>query len=131
FYNDSKATVPEATAAAVSLLKTEQPHARMVLFWGGVSKGIDRKIATEQLSRQVDLMICFGQEREALATWSQEAGCTVLTAATLEEALRSYWDAHARAGDQVLFSPGGASFDLFTNFEARGTHFTTLVESLR
>jgi UDP-N-acetylmuramoylalanine--D-glutamate ligase len=36
----------------------------------------------------------------------------------------------ARAGDVVLLSPGGTSFDAFADFEARGLAFRRLVESL-
>ena len=36
----------------------------------------------------------------------------------------------ARAGDVVLLSPGGTSYDAYPNFEARGRHFHELVMSL-
>jgi UDP-N-acetylmuramoylalanine--D-glutamate ligase len=33
-------------------------------------------------------------------------------------------------GEVVLLSPGGTSFDAFTDFEARGDRFRQLVEAL-
>lgn len=36
----------------------------------------------------------------------------------------------ALAGDVVLFSPGGASFDLFTDYKDRGTVFKKLISAL-
>jgi UDP-N-acetylmuramoylalanine--D-glutamate ligase len=31
-------------------------------------------------------------------------------------------------GDNVVFSPAGASFDKYKNYEERGEHFNSLVE---
>jgi len=36
----------------------------------------------------------------------------------------------AQAGDAVLLSPGGTSYDAFADFEARGERFRQLVERL-
>ena len=36
--------------------------------------------------------------------------------------------AHAVFGDQILFSPGGTSFDLFKNFADRGEQFKKFIE---
>ena len=35
---------------------------------------------------------------------------------------------HLRAGDVILFSPSGASFDQFKNFEDRGDQFKAMVK---
>jgi UDP-N-acetylmuramoylalanine--D-glutamate ligase len=37
----------------------------------------------------------------------------------------------AQPGDVVLLSPASASFDMFTDFEARGRAFKDLVHALR
>jgi UDP-N-acetylmuramoylalanine--D-glutamate ligase len=36
----------------------------------------------------------------------------------------------AQAGDVVLLSPGGTSFDAYRDFEARGEHYRMLVQGL-
>lgn len=127
FYNDSKATIPEATIAAIA------PHGKeqLVLFWGGLSKGVDRSRITMHLAQRTRLMVCFGAEADQLSSWCQQAGGSAIRCATLEEAIRDYWHNHAQAGDSVLFSPGGSSYDLFKNFEERGRSFCNLVDALR
>lgn len=130
FYNDSKATIPQATLAAVARHQSTNSDAPVVLFWGGVSKGVDRQHATHQLAQRARLMVCFGHEAEQLATWSTQAGGIALWAATVEEALTRYWSCYAQRRDHVIFSPGGASYDLFKNFEERGAYFSQLVQQL-
>jgi len=48
---------------------------------------------------------------------------------TLEEAVEVAARV-AQAGDVVLLSPGGTSFDAFKDFEARGDRFKELVRRL-
>ena len=37
----------------------------------------------------------------------------------------------SKPGDEILFSPASASFDLYPNFEVRGQHFKRLVNELK
>lgn len=123
FFNDSKATVPVATQAAVRSCAAQGP---LVLFLGGVSKGVDRTPFLRNLEPVPRLCVCFGAEAEALAEPLRERGIRVLIAPTLEAAVAEYLEQRL-IGDVVLFSPSGASFDLFTDFEARGARFAELV----
>lgn len=123
FYNDSKSTIPEATLAAVHKL---QP-APIVLFIGGISKGVDRTHFCAKLSDQVKEVICFGAEAHELYHACRLHNIIATTHATLEEAF-AYCMQQATAGDIVLFSPAGASFDLFPNYQARGARFKELVQ---
>lgn len=124
-YNDSKATTPASTLAAVQILK-DKP---IVLLLGGLSKGIDRQPLIMQLSQRVQKIICFGKESQQLRTWCEQANIPAQDFATLDEAV--YAALHdLQAPAHVLFSPSGSSFDLFKDYQERGTYFKQLVTKL-
>jgi UDP-N-acetylmuramoylalanine--D-glutamate ligase len=122
FYNDSKATTPTATNAALQQFKDKS----VTLIIGGVSKGVDRSPFMQSLPKNISHVICFGSEANDLA-----AACTlpnVSICASLEEVVKI---AHEKSapGEIILFSPAGASYDLFTNYVERGNLFKKLVNN--
>lgn len=125
FFNDSKSTVPETTIAAVNALKNKQKN--VVLFIGGLSKGVDRSILIQQLSGNVSYIHCFGKEAEQLASFCAAHAIPHTKNDTLEEAFQACI-IHLQKNDQVLFSPAGSSYDLFANFIERGKTFKKLVD---
>ncbi|HBL98745.1 TPA: UDP-N-acetylmuramoyl-L-alanine--D-glutamate ligase [Candidatus Dependentiae bacterium] len=131
YINDSKSTIIQATSAAVNSITAsmkEQSKHPLILLLGGVSKGVDR---TRHLSglKKVSLVLCFGKEAKILADACLHEGIAAESYDQLEPALEA---AHKKAppGATVLFSPGGASFDLFKNYEERGQRFITLVHEM-
>ena len=116
FYNDSKATVVEATFAAVE--KLLEFNKQIILIIGGIGKGVDRSSNFEVIRSMsgVKKVLSFGQERFSEIDHYQ----------SLEEVVHEAI-ALAEQGDQVLFSPSGASFDLFNNFQHRGDRFKEVV----
>lgn len=125
FYNDSKATIMESTQVAVEKLQGRS----IILLLGGLSKGIDRSPALKQLKNKVKYLICFGSEAEILHKAAQKQDISSAYYATLEEAVE-HAVKYAQAGDQVLLSPGGSSYDLFKNYEERGKRFKELISNL-
>ena len=123
FINDSKATVPEASLAAVNLYNKKN----MILLLGGLSKGVDRKYLVSQLL-DVKKIICFGQESDKLLALCDEFGVNSQACATLDKAF-FYACEVAQEGDTVLLSPSGSSFDLYKNYLERGEHFKKLVRA--
>jgi UDP-N-acetylmuramoylalanine--D-glutamate ligase len=125
YYNDSKSTLFEATLAAVERL---QP-APIILLLGGVSKGVDRIARLPELAGKVAHVLCFGAEAHELAKACSAAQIPASAYPNLEEAfassLKLVSDTYA-----VLFSPAGASFDLFKNYQERGNRFVELVNQL-
>jgi UDP-N-acetylmuramoylalanine--D-glutamate ligase len=117
-YNDSKATVAAATKAAVNrLMLTQRP---ILLIVGGTSKGVPRRDLVEFI-KGVPLIkkaVCCGPYAHELDPF--------LAYPTLEDAVRALL-AEACEGDQLLFSPGGASFDMFDNYRHRGTVFKEII----
>lgn len=122
FYNDSKGTTPEATRAAVERFK----HDKIILFLGGLSKGVDRTSLIEQLPKNVVSIMCFGAEADLLKKICTKHQRNVYACANLEEAFFYAIKNHHNA-TVALFSPSGASFDLYANYQERGAHFKQLV----
>jgi len=124
YFNDSKSTIMQATITATKALASRP----LILLLGGVSKGVNRTLYLKELGA-LSLLICFGKEAHALAQAAEELGIKTKVCQTLEEAVVAAHHA-ARSGDAVLLSPGGASFDLFKNYEERGDRFVELVRKL-
>lgn len=125
YYNDAKSTIGASTIAAVDQLK-ERP---VLLLLGGISKGADRRELIAQLPACVKAVFCFGSEAQQLHTFCQDTQRTSYAFSTLEDAVTACVGL-ARAGDQVLLSPAGASYDLFAHYQARGDRFVELVHRL-
>ncbi len=121
FYDDSKSTIAQATlAAVVRLAKQGRP---IMLILGGLGKGIDRSWLMGSLKAVpgIKKVLSFGPER------AQFAGSVQYE--TLEEVIDAIGQMMV-AGDVVLFSPSGTSFDFFKNYEHRGLVFEQLVQRL-
>lgn len=123
FYNDSKATIAESMLESVARLGS-QP---IILFLGGLDKGVDRSPSIAQLPKNIVHVLCFGKEGEVIHQLCAQRGLTSSTHPTLESAWTTCTKL-TQAGDTVLFSPAGASYDLFKNYEERGKRFKQLVQ---
>lgn len=124
FYNDSKGTTAVSMLAAV---KTVAHQKNVHLFLGGLSKGVDREPAIAELPDHIVHAYCFGAEAAQIHALCAKYGIASSTHATLDDAF-SFCTTQIRKGDVVLLSPGGASYDLFKDYEHRGKHFITLVK---
>ena len=121
YVDDSKATNPHATVAAV------RGYPSVVLLAGGDSKGVDLGAlgaVTDRLRR----VIAIGDTPEEIEeVFAGKVGVT--RAASMCDAVRSAADA-AKPGDVVLLSPACASFDWYSSYAERGDDFRTEVEAL-
>jgi UDP-N-acetylmuramoylalanine--D-glutamate ligase len=123
-FNDSKATTPASTLAAVHTLQ-DKP---IILLLGGLSKGIDRRPFIEQLKNKVHSIVCFGKEAEQLKSWCDTSEIPAYCFSTLEEAASKALTL-AQNNTYILFSPAGSSFDLFKDYQERGTYFKNFVHA--
>jgi UDP-N-acetylmuramoylalanine--D-glutamate ligase len=124
FINDSKATTVDATIKAVQSFKK-----RIVLILGGRDKGADFRLLRRPLRRIVKKVILLGESKTKIAT-ALRGVVPAAEARTLGEATRLAFAA-ARRGEIVLLAPACTSFDMFTNFEARGRAFKREVRKLK
>jgi UDP-N-acetylmuramoylalanine--D-glutamate ligase len=128
FYNDSKATTPEATLLAIEAFRTP-----VVLLAGGYDKGLELTgFAQGIVARHVKAVALMGQTagrlKDLIRAADSDGKVATKVHVTLESAF-AWANAQASAGEIVLLSPGCASYDWFPNFEARGEEFTRLARA--
>lgn len=125
FYNDTTATTPDATIAALEALNNDRPR-RSIIIMGGADKGLSMDAliaAVTKHAKHVSLLAGTGTDR--IRTALPDANVFD----SLEEAVKDAV-AHAVAGDAVLLSPGFASFGMFKNEYDRGDQFNELIQAL-
>jgi UDP-N-acetylmuramoylalanine--D-glutamate ligase len=129
WYNDSIATAPERTMAAIHSF--QEP---IVLMLGGRDKKLPWEPLIALINDRVDHVVLFGEagsmiERMLKEVQGKERPYSVSLHEKLEDAIVA---AHqvAQTGDVVLLSPGCTSFDAFKDFEERGEKFRQWVNSL-
>jgi len=133
FVNDSQGTQPDAVIAAL-----EAFDGPIVLIAGGRSKGIDLGALPAVVARRAMAAVLIGETADELADRFGAAGTArIERASTLQEAV-GMADAIARdalAGGRegpatVLLSPAAASFDMFSDYAARGDAFRAAAADL-
>jgi UDP-N-acetylmuramoylalanine--D-glutamate ligase len=129
WYNDSTATAPERSMAAIRAF--DEP---IVLLLGGRDKNLPWEELMQLVSQRVDHVVLFGEAAEKI---QKTANSLVLRGDRfpltrvddLHEAVLKAAEL-AEPGDVVLLSPGGTSFDEFKDFAERGERFREWVQEL-
>jgi UDP-N-acetylmuramoylalanine--D-glutamate ligase len=121
WYNDSKATNPDAGRVAVTAFRGTP----VILIAGGYGGGFDLREWVADVLANTSAVVLIGASAEVLAS-ELSAHPHVTRASTLEEAI-SIAAGVARPGSVVLLSPAYKSFDMFRDFEDRGNRFKALV----
>jgi UDP-N-acetylmuramoylalanine--D-glutamate ligase len=124
YVNDSQATIPFATLAALSSFG----EAGLVLVAGGRGKGLDYAELAEAIVARCRGLVLMGEtagELERLIA----GRVPVRRAGSMGDAVAAA-SRLAQPGDVVLLSPAAASFDMFTDYAARGEAFRAAVDAL-
>ncbi len=129
WYNNSIATAPERTIAVIRSFN--EP---IVLLAGGRDKDLPWADFARLVCQRVDHLVLFGEcaDKIRLAVEAQRQGerpYSLEVCRGLKEAVEAAAQT-VEAGDVVLLSPGGTSFDEFRDFEARGEAFRKWVQEL-
>ncbi len=129
WYNDSTATAPERSMAAIHAF--EEP---IVLLLGGRDKNLPWEELMQLVSQRVEHVVLFGEAAEKIQKTAERLGLrgnhvSIARANHLHEAVLQAAEL-AKPGDVVLLSPGGTSFDEFKDFAERGERFREWVQEL-
>ncbi len=125
WYNDSAATIPDATEAALHSF-----HVPVHLIAGGTDKKIDYSPFSRLISQAASVHLLAGSATDRMIKLLEEQQIPYRGPFdSLEKAVKSAHES-ARRGEVVLFSPGATSFGMFANEFDRGRQFKQLVHWL-
>lgn len=116
FINDSKATTVNAAKYAI------QTFPSIIWIAGGVDKGNDYSELYPMVKQRVKALICLGKDNQKLVASFKGIIPVIKETQSMEQTIQ--WALEiGKPGDTVLLSPCCASFDLFDNYEHRGSTF--------
>ncbi len=124
FYNDSKATNPEASFVAIKSFEGKN----LTLIAGGRDKNTDlTEFCKDYINKYVSTVILIGEAAQRFRENMEKNGFNnIISANSLEEAV----DISLTLDTQVvLLSPACASYDMFNSYEHRGEVFKKYVTS--
>lgn len=127
FYNDSKATNPEATIKAIEAFKDKQGR-KITLILGGRDKNTDLNEMVTLIKSFVSEVILYGEAKERFK--KELDTCNYNKAIIVNDLNEAVTTSSKLKSDIVLFSPACSSFDMFKNYEERGKLFKELVSKL-
>ncbi len=124
FINDSKATNVNSTWFAL-----ESMQKPVILILGGIDKGNDYSLMRDLVKEKVKAIVCMGTDNRKIHEAFKNDVPVIINTGSASEAVKSSFHL-ANKGDVVLLSPACASFDLFKNYEDRGSQFKEAVRDL-
>ena len=123
FFNDSKATNVDSAIKAVDSFDHN-----IILILGGRDKGAPYEPLIEAMKGKVRHVLLIGEASAKIAA-AIDNRFPVTQVLSLEDAVRE-GATIGEPGDVVLLSPACASFDMFDNYEHRGSMFKKAVQEL-
>ena len=123
FYNDSKATNPEASIDAIDSFN----NVNVALILGGRDKNTDLTEMCNSINKHIKTVLLIGEATQRFEENLIKNGFSnIIKEPSMEEAIDK---AISLKPDVVLLSPACASFDMFNSYEHRGEVFKDYVLS--
>lgn len=124
YVNDSKATNVNAVYYALDSIKSST-----VWIVGGVDKGNNYEELLPLVREKVKAIICIGIDNSKIIQSFSPFVEKIIECSKMSDAVKNAYRM-ADPKDTVLLSPACSSFDLYKNFEDRGTQFKNAVRKL-
>lgn len=128
FWDDSKGTNFHSVLAALETFPNKK------VFWvgGGLGKGGDLAGFAKKVGAKIEKAFLIGQTAETLRAAFAETAVPAEVFPLLQRAVAASAKAALECGEDavVLFSPGFASFDMFSGYAERGIRFTQCVAQI-
>jgi UDP-N-acetylmuramoylalanine--D-glutamate ligase len=128
YYDDSYATTPETSIAAIAAFKKPE-----IVILGGSPKGSDFRNLGGTISRSKNMkaIIGIGAEWPRIKNKIRNSHIKFIEGCTNMKAIVRAAAKIAQPGDIVILSPACASFGMFKNYSDRGDKFKTIVKKLK
>ena len=124
YVNDSKATNVNAVYYALDSMKSST-----VWIVGGVDKGNNYEELLPLVREKVKAIICIGLDNSKIIQSFSPFVEKIIECNKMSDAVKNAYRI-AKPKNTVLLSPACSSFDLYKNFEDRGTQFKNAVRKL-
>jgi len=125
-YNDTTATTPDATIAALKSLREEKNNKNIVLIMGGADKGLEMGELIKTVPKYCKKVILLAGTGTEKLSGKIDGVITKSMKEAVFEALGA-----SKKGDIIILSPAFASFGMFKNEFDRGEQFVTEVSKLK
>lgn len=123
FYNDSIATIPEATMNSIEALSPVN-----TLIVGGLDRGVSfDKFISYLNNSNIENIICLPVTGHKIGKQINNKDINIFYVENMEQAV-NIAKKHAKKDSICLLSPAAASYGFFKNFEDRGNRFKELVK---
>lgn len=132
FVNDTLATIPQATIAALNAFGDKE----ITIILGGFDREIDFDILGSHISKRQNIqnVILIGQTakriKKSLLKYNYSGKIHDLGNSGMEEVVKLAYKITPKGG-VVLLSPASASFDMFKDYKDRGNQFKKAVRRLK
>ncbi|MDU6782850.1 UDP-N-acetylmuramoyl-L-alanine--D-glutamate ligase [uncultured Peptoniphilus sp.] len=124
YYNDSKGTNPDSTEVAIAAM-----DGNVILIAGGYDKNSNFDNLIEKSKDKLKTVILLGETADKISNSCKKSKVEFYIVKDLNKAVELAKKLSLK-GEDVLLSPACASWDMYSNYEARGRHFKDLVREL-